>query len=164
MHRNVSVHRFHATGADLAPTAFGGTAWSVRHTLALWRPYLLSALRTVTGFLFLAHGTQKLFLFPSSPAGLVPLDSQLGVAGLLECVGGALLMMGLFTQPVAFVLAGEMAIAYFSVHAPQGFWPIANGGELAVLYCFIFLYLAATGGGPWSLDTHLRTSFRRRES
>jgi putative oxidoreductase len=80
----------------------------------------------------------------------------MGLAGVLELVGGTLLLLGLFTRPVAFVLAGEMAYAYFTAHAPRGFWPIANGGELAALYCFIFLYLAATGAGPWSADRRLR--------
>ena len=158
MHRNIPVHHFHTTRPDLAPVVLGRAGTTVRHAAALWSPYLLSALRIVAGFLFLAHGTQKLFAFPAGPMGPVALWSQFGVAGLLELVGGTLLVLGLFTRLAAFVLAGEMAFAYFSVHAPKGFWPIANGGELAALYCFIFLYLAATGGGPWSADAR----FRRR--
>jgi putative oxidoreductase len=115
---------------------------------------LLSLLRIVAAFLFLAHGTQKLFGFPvASPGGPAELLSQMGIAGLLEFVGGGLLLAGLWTRPVAFLLSGEMAFAYFLVHAPQGFWPMLNGGELAALYCFLFLFLAAAGPGPWSLDS-----------
>jgi putative oxidoreductase len=121
-------------------------------SLARWAPILLSVLRIVAGFLFIAHGTQKLLGFPA-PAGFeVTLMSRAGIAGLLEIVGGALLILGLFTRPVAFVLAGEMAFAYFLAHAGQNFWPLLNRGELAVLYCFLFLYFAAAGGGPLSLD------------
>lgn len=88
----------------------------------------------------------------AAPREPVPLGSLLGLAGVLETFGGALLLVGLFTRPVAFLLAGEMATAYFLAHAPRGFWPILNGGEVAVLFCFIWLYLAAAGGGSWSLD------------
>ena len=117
-----------------------------------WSPQLLSILRIVVGFLFLVHGTQKLFGVPGGEGVPVPLLSLIGVAGVLELVGGLLVLLGLFTRPVAFVLSGEMAVAYFMAHAPEGFWPRTNGGEEAVLYCFVFLYLAAAGGGPWSLD------------
>jgi putative oxidoreductase len=118
-----------------------------------WAGRLLSLLRIVSGFLFMAHGTQKLFGWPTDePEATAPLLSLMGVAGLLEVFGGLLLMLGLFTRPVAFVLAGEMAVAYFMAHAPRGFWPILNRGEVAVLFCFVFLYLAAAGAGPWSLD------------
>jgi putative oxidoreductase len=117
-----------------------------------WSPRLLSILRIVTAFLFMAHGTQKLFDFPAPRSFPLELWSLPGVAGMLEVVGGALLLIGLFTRPVAFVLSGLMAFAYFIAHAPQGFWPIVNRGELAVLYCFVFLYFAAAGGGPWSID------------
>jgi len=123
---------------------------------AKWAPWLLSVLRIVTAFLFVEHGTQKWLSFPrpgSSPTQLMSLG---GAAGLLELVGGFLLLLGLFTRPVAFVLSGLMAFAYFIAHAPQGFWPILNRGELAALYCFVFLYIAAAGGGPWSLDRWLR--------
>jgi len=114
-------------------------------------PHLLSALRIAAAFLFIAHGTQKLFGFPGggSPFRLVTL---LGAAGAIETVGGVLMLVGLFTRPVAFVLSGEMAVAYFIRHAPGGRWPIVNGGELAVLFCFIWLLFVAAGPGPWSLD------------
>jgi putative oxidoreductase len=118
-----------------------------------WTGYLRSLLRIVAAFLFMAHGTQKLFAWPideaRDPAELL---SLMGVAGVLETFGGALLLIGWFTRPVAFLLAGEMAVAYFMQHAPRGFWPILNRGELPALYCFLFLYLAAAGPGPWSID------------
>jgi putative oxidoreductase len=118
-----------------------------------WTGYLRSLLRIVAAFLFMAHGTQKLFAWPiDEPRDPAALLSLMGLAGVLETFGGALLLLGLFTRPVAFLLAGEMAVAYFMSHAPNGFWPILNRGELAVLYCFLFLYLAAAGGGPWSID------------
>jgi putative oxidoreductase len=126
---------------------------------ASWSAHLLSVLRIVAAFLFIAHGSQKLFGWPASePQQTVELMSRFGLAGVLETFGGLLLLLGLFTRPVAFVLAGEMAAAYFIAHAPQGFWPILNRGELPVLFCFIFLYLAAAGGGPWSLDAARRRS------
>ena len=117
-----------------------------------WTPRLLSVLRIVSAFLFMAHGTQKWLAFPIPRASPTVFWSLSGVAGLLELVGGFLLLLGLFTRPVAFVLSGLMAFAYFIAHAPHDFWPIVNRGELAALYCFVFLYLAAAGGGPWSLD------------
>jgi putative oxidoreductase len=124
-----------------------------------WVPHLLSVLRTVTGFLFITHGMQKLFAFPvAQPQEPVALGSLMGVAGLLEFTGGLLILVGLFTRPVAFVLSGEMAVAYFLRHASKGFWPALNGGELAVLYCFLFLFVAAAGPGAWSLDSVLRSS------
>ncbi|RMH21133.1 MAG: DoxX family protein [Gemmatimonadetes bacterium] len=119
----------------------------------------LNALRIVTGFLFAAHGAQKLFGVLGRDAP-VELMSLMGLAGVLEFFGGLLVMVGLFTRPVAFVLAGEMAVAYFMVHAPRGFWPLMNRGEPAVLFCFIFLMLAANGGGALSLDGWLAA--RRR--
>ena len=124
---------------------------------AVWAPRLLSVLRIVAGFLFMLHGAQKLFGFPAPmPGGGPPLMSLFGFAGILEFFGGLLIMLGLFTRPVAFILAGEMAVAYFMGHAPGGFWPMLNKGEAAVLFCFIFLYLAAAGGGPWSVDRLMR--------
>jgi putative oxidoreductase len=117
-----------------------------------WAPPLLSVLRIVSAFLFVAHGGQKLFGFPAPMPIPVELLSLVGVAGMLEFWGGLLLFLGLFTRPVALILSGQMAVAYFMAHAPKGFWPLLNQGELAVLYCFIFLYLAAAGGGEWSLD------------
>ena len=121
--------------------------------LAAWSPRLLGILRIITGFLYLQHGTAKLFGAPHvAMFDGVQLLSLMGVAGILELVGGALLLLGLFTRPVAFILSGQMAVGYFMMHAPQGFLPILNGGELAVLYCFTFLYFAAAGGGAFSLD------------
>ncbi|MGH7509982.1 MAG: DoxX family protein [Gemmatimonadales bacterium] len=118
-----------------------------------WAPRLLGMLRIVASFLFMLHGTQKLFGWPVlEPRDPAPLFSLMGLAGVLEVFGGLLLLLGLFTRPVAFVLAGEMAIAYFKSHAPQAFWPILNRGELAALYCFLFLYLSVVGGGAWTLD------------
>jgi putative oxidoreductase len=123
--------------------------------LASSSPILLSILRIITGFLFMAHGTQKWLLFPGGTTRAT-VETLSGIAGLIELIGGPLILLGLFTRPVAFVLSGMSAFAYFIAHAPQGFWPILNKGELAVLYCFVFLYLAAAGGGPWSLDRALR--------
>jgi putative oxidoreductase len=119
-------------------------------------PYLQSALRIAAALIFLAHGTQKLFAFPGGAR--MPLMSLFGAAGAIELVGGALMVLGLFTRPVAFVLAVEMAAAYFRVHAPRGTWPILNGGELAVLFGFIWLFFSAAGPGPLSLDA-LRKRF-----
>ncbi|HEX8137658.1 MAG TPA: DoxX family protein [Pyrinomonadaceae bacterium] len=127
--------------------------------LARLEPRLLSILRIMTGFLFMAHGAQKLLGFPGTGQGARPqLLSLLGIAGILELFGGLLILLGLFTRPVAFILSGMMAVAYFMAHAPGGFWPLMNRGELAVLYCFVFLYLAVAGGGVWSLDRLLRRS------
>lgn len=117
-------------------------------------PHVLSALRIVAAFLFIAHGTQKLLGFP--PDGpRPPLFTLLGAAGVIETIGGALMLLGLFTRPVAFVLSGQMAVAYFIGHAARGnpLVPMLNQGELAVLYCFIFLFLAVAGAGAWSVDT-----------
>jgi putative oxidoreductase len=124
--------------------------------MANWAPRLLSVLRIVTAFLFVQHGTQKWLAFPVPRSTPTEFWSLSGAAGLLELVGGFLLLLGVFTRPVAFVLSGLMAFAYFIAHAPQSFWPIVNRGELAVLYCFVFLYLTVAGGGPWSLDRWLR--------
>jgi putative oxidoreductase len=121
-----------------------------------FEPQLRSILRIVVGFTFSVHGWQKfLGLFGGIGGHRLAPTSMLGAAGLIETIGGALTILGLFTRPVAFLLSGEMAIGYFRTHAPRGFWPIVNGGELAVLYCFLYLWLAAAGPGPWSLD-HLR--------
>jgi putative oxidoreductase len=120
-----------------------------------WTPHLLSLLRIVTAFLFMQVGSAKLLAFPGAvmPGGATaPLASLPGVAGLLELVGGLFLFLGLFTRPVAFLLSGEMAVAYFYAHAPQGFWPVLNQGAPAALYSFLFLYLSAAGAGPWSVD------------
>lgn len=125
-------------------------------TWSAWSPRLLAILRIITGLLFIAHGSSKLFGFPPFPMGEVQLFSLMGLAGILEFVGGILILIGLFTRPVAFILSGEMAIAYFMVHAPTGFYPSNNGGEAAILFCFVFLYLSATGAGPWSVDERRR--------
>jgi putative oxidoreductase len=127
---------------------------ALSHLLQTWESRILSTLRIVVGLLYLEHGTQKIFNFPPRPNArpyelftLVP-----GLAGILELVGGVLIVLGLFTRPVAFLLSGEMAFAYFIAHAPRGFYPIGNGGDAAILYCFIFLYFCFVGAGVWSLD------------
>jgi putative oxidoreductase len=122
-------------------------------------PYVRSVLRIMAAFCFLQFGTAKLFAFPGSmlpDGGTFPLASQIGIAGLLEAVGGTLLLLGLFTRPTAFVLSGEMAFAYFLEHAPKGFWTAFNGGTESVVYCFLWLYFSVAGPGPWSLDAVLR--------
>jgi putative oxidoreductase len=128
-----------------------GTKW------ASYAPQLQSILRIVAAIMFMSAGTMKLFGIPSPPKPMsIELFSQLGLAGVLEVFGGALLLIGLFTRPVAFLLAGEMAVAYFQGHASHGFWPTVNGGQPAVLYCFIWLYYSAAGAGAWSLDAMRR--------
>lgn len=120
---------------------------------AAWAQRGIGLLRAVTGLMFLSHGLVKLIGFPPGAApGRVPLFSIYGAASILEIVGGSLILVGLFTRPVAFVLAGMMAVAYFMAHAPQSFFPLLNGGEPAILFCFIFLCLVTTGGGAWSMD------------
>jgi putative oxidoreductase len=126
-----------------------------------WSPYFLSILRIVAAFVYGVHGTQKLFGFPA-PFPVPHLPPLFLAGGMIETFGGLLLLIGLFTRPFAFVLSGEMAVAYFKFHAPHGFWPLLNDGEGAVLYCFIFLFLASAGGGPWSLDRWLRMHQRSR--
>src|ERR1700746_2773755 len=117
-------------------------------------PYMLSILRIIVGLLYMEHGLAKILDFPHQPnhAPYALLTLVPGLQGLLELFGGLLLALGLFTRTVAFVLAGNMAVAYFMVHAPRGFFPLLNGGELAIVYCFVFLYFCLAGGGPWSLD------------
>ena len=120
---------------------------------ASWAPRLLSIMRMMTGLLLLQHGTAKLFKIPVIPMfANLSITSLPGIAGILELVGGVLIILGLFTRSTAFILSGMTAFAYFIAHAPKGFYPILNGGELAALYCFVFLYLAAAGPGPWSID------------
>ena len=119
----------------------------------VWAPRLLAALRIMSALLFLEHGLVKVFGFPPDAApGPQPLLSLFGIAGLIEAVGGVLLLIGLFTRPVAFLLSGEMAVGYFMVHAPADFYPAINGGDAAILFCFVFLYLFAAGPGAWSVD------------
>jgi putative oxidoreductase len=129
--------------------------------LAKWRnlaPQLLSVLRIVCAFMFMQVGAMKLFGWPMTMpgGGTVPLLSEMGVGGVLEVFGGGLLLIGLFTRPVAFLLSGEMAVAYFQFHQPGGTWPLVNQGQPAVLFCFIWLYLSAAGAGPWSVDALLK--------
>lgn len=119
---------------------------------AAWQPQLLSVLRIMSALLFIAHGTQKLLGFPPGSGPAPELLSLSGIAGMLELVGGALLVIGLFTRPVAFVLSGLMAFAYFIAHAPRDFFPVNNGGDAAILFCFVFLYFVASGPGAWSVD------------
>jgi putative oxidoreductase len=123
---------------------------------AVWRPRILSLLRIVTGLLFLEHGTQHLFGFPASANPVPPLFSLYGVQGILELCGGVLIVIGFCTRPVAFIMSGDMAFAYFMSHAPANFFPILNRGDAAILYCFIFLYFAVAGGGVWGLDAFRR--------
>lgn len=120
-----------------------------------WSPDLLSILRIIAAFVYMVHGTQKLFGFPA-PFPMPHFPPLFLARGIIETFGGLLLLLGLFTRPVAYILSGEMAVAYFKFHAPQGFWPLLNDSEGPVLYCFIFLYFASTSGGPWSLDRWLR--------
>jgi putative oxidoreductase len=121
--------------------------------LAAWTPRVLSILRIITGLLIIQHGMAKIIGFPALPAfANVQPFSLIGAAGFIELIGGALLILGLWTQPVAFILAGEMAFAYFIGHFPKGFLPLINGGTLAILYCFACLYLSTAGAGPWSID------------
>ena len=120
-----------------------------------WAPQLRSVLRIVAALVFIQSGTMKIFAFPVGmppDGGTARLMSQVGIGGLLEIIGGALILVGLFTRPVAFVLSGEMAVAYFQFHFPQSFWPVVNQGIPAIIYCFVWLYFSAAGAGPWSLD------------
>ncbi len=120
-----------------------------------WAQYLQSVLRIMAASIFVLAGTVILFAFPAGippTGGTAPVMSQIWIGGILELIGGTLLLLGLFTRPVAFLLSGEMAVAYFQFHAPQGFWPTLNGGVPAVLYTFVWLYFPAAGPGPWSLD------------
>ena len=123
----------------------------MQDTAARYAPYVLSIVRIVAALLFFEHGTSRLFGWPS-PLPTPALLSMYWFAGAIELVGGALLALGLFTRPVALIMSGEMAFAYFISHAPAGFFPILNRGDAAILYCFIFLYIAFAGGGPWSVD------------
>ena len=132
-----------------------------------WPPNLLSILRIVAAFVFIQFGSAKLLAIPAAimpGGGTAPLTSLPGFAGSLELVGGALLLLGLFTRPVAFLLAGEMAVAYFMGHFPQGFWPVLNQGTPAILFCFIWLYISSAGPGPWSLDALRRDKTYERSA
>ena len=125
-------------------------------TLERWSPVMLAVLRIVTALIFMEHGTQKLLGFPAGSNPQPPLFSLYGFAGILELVGGILILLGLFTRPVAFILSGQMAFAYFLGHAPRGFFPVNNGGDASILYCFVFLYLVFSGPGALSLDRAMR--------
>jgi putative oxidoreductase len=130
-----------------------------------WQSRMLSVLRIVTALLFIEHGTQKLFNFPPAKTPIVfDIMSRIGVAGVLETFGGVALLLGLFTRPVAFLLAGEMAVAYFTVHLARSCYPSNNGGDNVVLFCFVSLYLVFAGAGVWSIDATLDASRRRRRS
>ena len=120
-----------------------------------YAPQALSLLRIVAALLFLLHGTSKLLGFPASEMPMPPTGSLLWIGGVLELVGGLMLLFGILSRPVAFVLAGEMAVAYWMFHAPQSTFPSVNGGDAAILFCFVFLYIAAAGPGPWSADASL---------
>ncbi len=127
-----------------------------------WGPHIQSLLRIVAAIMFMLAGSMKLFAFPAGmppDGGTVKLMSQLGIGAVLEVFGGGLLLLGLFTRPVAFLLSGEMAVAYFQFHFPTSFWPVMNGGIPAVLYCFVWLYFSAAGAGPWSIDAKLRVRY-----
>jgi putative oxidoreductase len=126
--------------------------------LSRYQPYLLAALRIVAGVLFVSHGLAKLVGFPVAPPGVQPLTSLFGIGGLIEAVTGTLIILGLFTRTAAFVAAGQMAIAYGMFHAPQNLYPAANGGDAAILFCFVFLYIVTAGPGAWSLEGLFRSS------
>lgn len=117
-----------------------------------WTPTALALLRIVTALLFIEHGTSKLIGWPSTDMPMPPAGSLLWIGGVLEVVGGLLILVGFLTRPVALILAGEMAVAYFMFHAPESFYPIQNGGDAAILFCFVFLFLTAAGPGRWSVD------------
>ena len=119
---------------------------------AMWSPRLLSILRIIVGLLFLQHGLSKYFGFPAPSPATFQAMSLLGVAGVIEIVASVLVAIGLFTRAAAFIASGEMAFAYFMVHFPKSFFPLVNGGDGAVLFCFIFLFFALEGGGPWGID------------
>ena len=126
-------------------------------TLSAWAPRALSVLRIITGLMIIQHGMAKLLGFPvvASFANLNPL-SLIGAAGFIELIGGALLILGLLTRPVAFIISGEMAFAYFMAHAPKDFYPLINGGTLAIMFCFTCLFLSTAGPGPWSVDATMK--------
>ena len=150
-------HGEHAAYHETHPARMDARGWTAM------TPAFHSLLRIVAGFMFLLAGTSKLFAFPTGmppDGGVAPMMSQIWFAGILEVFGGGLMILGLFSRPVAFLLAGEMAVAYFQVHFPQSFWPVMNGGVSAVLYCFVWLYFSAAGPGPWSVDAVLKKAPR----
>jgi putative oxidoreductase len=142
----------------VAHTSLGGDMVRDQTVFQVWSPRLLSVLRIITALLFIQHGTAKLFHIPHQAMfDNLQLMSLMGLQGVLEAGGGLLLLIGLFSRLVAFVLSGDMAVAYFMAHWPKNWWPILNGGDLAVLFCFVFLYLFVAGPGPWSIDAQLRS-------
>ncbi|PTM90242.1 DoxX family protein [Mycoplana dimorpha] len=124
--------------------------------LSLWQPYALAALRIMTALQFIEHGTQKFFDFPPAPQPFGNLENLIGVAGVLETIGGGLMLLGLFTRPTAFILCGFMAVAYFMAHMPVNFWPVNNRGDAAISFCFIYFYLFFAGPGAFALDNWRR--------
>jgi putative oxidoreductase len=139
------------------PKAAVATSEGLMPDLSPWAPRVLSILRIMAALLFMEHGLMKLFHFPGPQPGVpMPLPPLLMLAGWIETVGGALLVLGLFSRWAAFLCSGEMAAAYFLYHAPHGFWPAQNEGDAAILFCFVFLYLVFAGGGTWSLDRAIR--------
>ena len=142
----------HNASADAVARIKGGTMTSLYASLDRGRPYVLSIVRIVVALLFLQHGLQKYFSFPSAGPQMRPIFY---VQGVIEIVGGIFLLLGVYTRVVAFILAGDMAVAYFMAHFPRSFFPAVNGGDAAVLYCFVFFYMIFAGGGPWSLDRAL---------
>jgi putative oxidoreductase len=136
-------------------TDIGGTF--MNETIAAWAPRALSLLRVITGLMIIQHGMAKIIGFPAAPTvANIPPPSLVGVSGFIELIGGALLILGLLTRPAAFILAGEMGVGYFIVHAPKSFFPLLNGGTLAIMYCFTCLYLSTAGAGPWSVDAAMK--------
>jgi putative oxidoreductase len=138
------------------PTSRTWRQWGDTGTSARWVPHGLAALRIVSGSLFIEHGTQKLFGFPTPVHGLPLLLSLMGIGGCLEVFGGLLLVLGFQTRLVAFILSGEMAVAYFTAHAPRSFFPVLNGGDAAILFCFVFLFVVVAGPGSISIDTFIQ--------
>jgi len=133
---------------------------------AAWAPRLLSVLRIVAAFMFMQAGAMKLFAIPTGmpPDGSTAVMwTQVWLGGILEFYGGALILIGVFTRPIAFILSGMMAVAYWQFHAPQGFWVTVNGGTPAALYCFVWLYISAAGAGPWSVDAFIQRNRRSRD-
>ena len=154
----MSVDASLTSGSALARPATRAYGPASVRPLELWAPRVFSIVRIMTALLFIEHGLMKLVEFPAPAPGLPdPMPPVLLAAAVIEVIGGALIAAGLFTRTAAFIASGEMAVGYFMVHAPQGFWPALNGGEPAILFSFVFLYLAFAGPGAWSLDAILRT-------
>ena len=148
---------------DTSPMGTGAAGGGIIARWGSWSPYFQGLLRIVAALMFMSAGTMKLFGLPSMPHGMsIQLVSELGLAGTLETLGGGLILLGLFTRPVAFILSGEMAVAYFQAHFPQGAWPTLNGGQPAVFYCFLWLFFSAAGAGGLSIDAALASRRKRR--